>query len=274
MKLAACLVSSDLTPLYLDFFPAVHRAWRQVVGVRAILVLVADELPTSLEAFRSDIVLFPPMAGVHPAFQAQCLRLVAPQLLDTPRDEAVIISDVDMLPMRRDYYVDPLLDAKPDEFVVYRSDAMPRSSQQIIMCYSAAAPAVWGEMFGRASTTDEAATIVRRWNDNTHCSGSHGGEGWGTDQFLLFEGVERLDPKRVRRLNDRQPRFARLDRGSIGTRLSPLQRSLTRRHFYSDYHVKRPNSEFAALNAEILQLVSTGRPQPWPIDEILHRISR
>ena len=101
-------MSSDTQPLYLDFFPLVHRVWRELVGVRCVLALIAEEIPPKLEHLKDDIVLFPPIDGVHPGFHALCIRLLAPQLVE--EKNAIIVSDIDMLPMDREYFRAPLRD--------------------------------------------------------------------------------------------------------------------------------------------------------------------
>ena len=121
MRLEACIVSSDSNPAYLDFYPLVHRTWRDIVGVRAILLLIAGSIPPELRKFEKDIVLVPAMPGLHPGLQAQCARLAfAPRIPATP-DGAVITSDIDMLPLRPGYFRDPLRDLPSSTLAVARS---------------------------------------------------------------------------------------------------------------------------------------------------------
>ena len=136
MKIGKCLVSSDLNPLYLDFFPTGLRAWTEILGIKVVLVLIADEIPINLQTFKDDIILFPPIAGVHSAFQAQCARLLIPQLTPVAADEAIIISDIDMVPMNNRYYTRSIRNVSNDKLVVYRSNVL-RENREIAICYNA-----------------------------------------------------------------------------------------------------------------------------------------
>jgi hypothetical protein len=270
MQLAACLVSSDLTPLYYEFFPLVHRAWREIVGVRVVLALVADEIPAALAPYAEDIIRFPPVRGVDTAFHAQCVRLLAPQLLEVPSDQAVIISDVDMIPMSRDYYVVPLALAALEQFVVYRSNALPPESREFPICYNAATRGVWAEVFGKVAGIAEVNRVVSDWSAAVTTSDGR----WSADQRLLYDRVARFEASRVKLVVDRDTGFARLDRGGMGKRLSPLQASLVARRYYADYHMKRPYAAFASLNDRIAAMAAKGVSRPLPIDRAMYGLDR
>lgn len=258
MKLGACLVSSDLNPDYLDFFPLVNRTWKKLVGVPAILALVANEIPEPLLSMADDIILIPPVKGIHTALQAQCVRLFAPQLLAKRADGAVITSDIDMLPMNRRYYVEPIEPTRDDAFVVYRSN-MLMPDGEIAICYNAALPGTWADLTGRTPTIDAIRARLAELLGAAKYAGTHGGDGWGTDQRLLHQWVARFPRERVALLADRRTGFARLDRHGRG--LTPIQRHLARRGFYSDFHMYRPQAVHAATNeaAAALALDASGR---------------
>ncbi len=261
MKLGAVLVSSDANPLYIDFFPLVHEVWARLVGLRCVLALVADDVPPALAGLREDIIRFPPIAGVSDGLQAQCIRLLAPQLIGGPG--AVLVSDIDMLPMNRHYYLDSVAQVPDTSFVVYRSNALALHPDQIAMCYNAAAPATWARLTGhRVGTTAEAQDAVKQWVAGVGYDGTPEHPGWATDQVLLRRFVDSAGDLEVVKLTDRQTGFRRLDRSDMQGRPNALQMTLARRHEYSDYHMLRPMAVHGGTNHEIAETVLQGHPRP------------
>lgn len=267
MRLSSCLVASDLNPLYLDFFPVVRKLWMEVVGLRVKLVLIADEIPASMETWAEDIVLFPPLPGVNTAFQAQCIRLLYPALMEAEaKGGAVIISDMDIVPMCRRYYTDPISGFPDNNFVVYRGNVLISDSAQIAMCYNAARPAIWGEIFGshgRIDGIEDVRRILADWA--AQCSeydGRHGGQGWSFDQRVLFERVRAWasqgpNKTRISVLDDGKTGFQRLDRSDLmrAGALSLAQAELIRDHLYTDYHLLRPYADYKMANDRIVQIL-------------------
>ena len=272
MKIGRCLVASDPNPLYLDFFPLVHRAWRDVVGVKLDLILIAEKIPEQYLAYRDSIILFPPIEGVHTGFQAQCARVLLPQLVRLEADEAVIISDIDMVPMNKRYYINSISKLTSDQFVVYRANVL-REFSEIAICYNAALPETWGDLFGKIGNLAEAAAKIKRWHDVSSYDGSHGGAGWSTDQKLLFNAVEEFNPDRITRLTDKQLGFARLDRKRMKSKLSLRQQVLVRGRYYSDCHMKRPYSEFVELNQNVVDWTTKTIMSKLLNSEIIEKLS-
>jgi len=252
MKLGRCLVASDLNPDYLDFFPLVQRDWREVVGIEVSLVLIANDLPQSLRPFERAIRVFPPVPGLHTAFQAQCIRLLFPALLQSECSDAVVISDMDILPLRGSYFTKPLEQIEADSFVEYRSGT---PLGQVWILYNAAQPATWGEVFPGVHGESDIAEILRAWwaGGRTY-EGIRKGAGWYTDQIKLFSHLEAWETARGRgrwvKLTDRNTGFGRLDRCSPEVFPQRLARysHLLRAGYLTDFHMMQPHSEHAALN--------------------------
>lgn len=268
MRLSACLIASDLNPLYLDFFPLVHKVWTEVVGVKVKLALIADEMPEICRPFADDVLLFPPVPGIRTAFQAQCIRLLYPALMEPEADGgAVVISDMDMIPMCRRYYADTIAGFSDDTFVVYRGNVLIHDSAQIAMCYNAARPAVWNEIFGAPYGGLREIADVRRiladWaRQCPEYDGEHGGQGWSFDQRALFSLVRRWasqpqNKSRIAVLDDQQTGFLRLDRLDLMRTgaLSMAQAERVRDHLYTDYHLLRPHADYRVANERIVQIL-------------------
>jgi hypothetical protein len=250
-------VACDLEPRYLGAWPLARRAWRDVAGVEPLLVLVADEEAVPLE-LRADpsVRVFAPVAGIHTAFQAQCIRLLYPALLDC---EGVVVADVDMAPLAARYFHRPVSRIPREHFVAYRDVLLDLG--EIPICYNAALPGTWGDIFGVASESDVRDRLVE-WAHETSYSGRHGGEGWTSDQRILYRTL--LDRGRTARdvwiLDDWFTGYDRLERTALlkwGT-LDERRRSLVARGAYSDFHFPLPYEEYRELCDLVVDLAAEG----------------
>ena len=253
-RLGRVLLASDLNRDYLDFWPSTRRAWSEIVGLDPVLVLVAhrDRMPAGL-LDDPAVVPFEPVAGVHSAFQAQCIRLLYPALLET--DAAVIISDMDLYPLRASYFHDPVRLLDERFFVVYRDERLDR--REIDIMFNAALPATWGEVFG-ISTIDDIRAVLARWADGLEYDGRRGWPGWYADQRTLYEKLFSW-PERSERLwmlDDQYTRYWRLNRDKLvdETGLESWRIDGIRRREYSDFNCFVPYVEHREINDRVLAL--------------------
>lgn len=267
LHLTHVLVASDLNARYLDFWPLVRRAWRDVVGLEPVLVLIADDDSAPGDLGRDPGVhLFPPLPKLHSAFQAQCIRLLYPALLTT--HGGVLISDADMAPLSKRYFHRTARLASANGFVAYRSVFF--SEGEIPMCYNAALPSTWGEIFDVRSM-DDVRRHLSEWAHEVEYSGHHGGVGWVTDQQILYRTLTDFHRRtgRVSILGDDQTGFRRLERRDLSARgrLGGRDRFRIRSGYYSDFHCVHPYSENRALNDRVVDVaaeVAGWRRRSWP----------
>jgi hypothetical protein len=240
MKVGTIVTATDTNPLYLEFIPSFVKAWSALVPeADIVVVLIADSIPESLRSYSKHIAVFPPIPGIHTAFQAQCIRLLYPRQIT--RDEGVLITDMDMLPMNRQYYVDSIQTIPDDQFIVYRDVCLP---DEISMCYNIAHPSTWTSVFGR----ETIESLLHEWYSGTGYDGEHGGKGWGTDQTILVTMFNTWEgPKTI--LNDTLTQFRRLDRSSMWQfQDKDNLRKQIQSGFYADYHCLRPYSKHKQMN--------------------------
>jgi hypothetical protein len=181
MKLSCALVACNENPHYLAFWPVVKRAWWEIVGIPCIMVYIGNELPPSLQGDPA-VILFKPIPGWPTATQAQCIRLLYPALLSG--NGGVIVSDMDILPLQKDFFVDTIKEARDDQFVSYRETI----GDEMIMCYVTARPSVWSELF-QIQCLDDIYKRFEQWSHENPADGAHGGKGWCSDQKILFKQV-------------------------------------------------------------------------------------
>lgn len=242
----------DLSTSYLDLWPVARRAWKEIARLEPVLVLIAepDAVPPKLEADPA-VRVFPPEPDLHPAFQAQCIRLLYPPLLDA--EGAVLTSDIDMVPMNERYFHRPLMRIDRRHFVSYR-DVLPTLGE-LPICYNAALPATWASLFAIADADDVRARL-RSWAEGIDYAGVRGGPGWTTDQrrlhdVLIDRGRRNCD---VWILDDDFTGYRRLERAYVEkwrTLSDDARRGIERRAF-SDFHLLPADSQDASLNELIV----------------------
>ena len=158
MKLSCALVACNDNPHYLDFWPVVKKAWWDIVGIPCIMVYVADTIPGHLKTDPA-VIHFQPIQGWPTATQAQVIRLLYPALLKG--EGAVILSDMDMIPMQQDFFHKGFEPFHPNQFVSLRG--IDEHEKQIYMCYVGATPQTWQDLFGIQSIQDILYAAVKHW---------------------------------------------------------------------------------------------------------------
>jgi hypothetical protein len=189
MKLERAILSSNDNPKYLDFWPYVAKAWRELIGIEPVLFFIGEAGKVEKLSQHGQVIQVP----VHPDWdivnQAQSIRLWAGTKFP---EENLIISDLDMLPISREYFIDSVKKYPDNSLISYTSDVMNYGfylrSPQLPMCYLA----------GKGSTFNEILSIDTKttWEDFMMQMKS-ANMGYGTDQkyfwkkFLPYRGSDR-----------------------------------------------------------------------------------
>lgn len=227
----------------MSFVPQFLRAWTTLFPeVDIIVVVIADEMPTEFLPYQKYLRLFPVPPEISSVLASQCIRLLWPRFLSTTN--AVLITDIDMMPLQRDYYTKHIETENEQTVVVYRH-GLPH---ELYMCYVAATPTVWKEMFGDESHID----ILQRWFTEENC--------WSKDQIELTKAFNNWNgTKRI--YTDKETGFNRLCRSFIYRKPDTIERQLIedrvkihfliRSGFFTDYHAL-PNPEYTDFNEFVI----------------------
>lgn len=139
MKLKYAIVSSDSNPEYIDFWPYVSKAWNRI-GIEPILLYIDKNPPSDNILKYGKVIYHESIPDWSIAQQAQCIRFWAARIVDGP----FIISDMDMLPISKDYYNNGAAQIGDVGIISYSSDIIQyswyRSNPQYPMCYLAGDP--------------------------------------------------------------------------------------------------------------------------------------
>jgi hypothetical protein len=165
LRIDYAIVSSD-DSYYADFWPIVAWGWKRI-GITPVFFKIGSKFKIS-EDKHGIVYEVPAIEGVKTSWQAQIVRIWAYKMLEGN----LILSDMDMMPVSRDYFHNNAEPHSEDKIVVYCADAY--QDNEFPMCYVLAndrvmAPLIYG------TTWEE---FVRYLLQNC-------GEGWGTDQWCL-----------------------------------------------------------------------------------------
>jgi hypothetical protein len=140
MKLKYAVVSANNNPEYLDFWPYVAKAWKELIGLEPILLYIDKEEPSAELSKHGKVFYLESIPEWSIVQQAQSIRFWAARLLDAP----FIISDMDMLPISKKYYENGVSDIGNSGIVSYSSDVINyrwyKTNPQYPMCYLAGDP--------------------------------------------------------------------------------------------------------------------------------------
>lgn len=251
MLLDLCLLSCDLNPLYYDFYPLIRKYWKDIVGIDCILILIAEDVPYTLREERDSIILFPPLPDIPTAFQAQCIRLLYPCILTEYK--GIIISDMDMIPLQKNFFVDTIKDLSDDTFCIYRD--VISEYKQYPMCYCAGSSETWNSLFKIRIIHDLRERITSWYCKNDYQISSANSEMWAQDQIQLFNYVNNNNTTtKVVKYSDKDTNFERLDRVDIDFISKNKEEIKTQIESgkYSDFHLPRPYSAYKTLLEDIL----------------------
>ncbi len=225
MRIDRVILSSNESKKYLDFWPIVSSAWKEI-GIEPTLIY------TGKKEFSNDnenIINFY-IKGINSAFVAQNIRLLAPSLFP---DDVCLISDIDGMPLSKSYFLENIIDVKDNNFVIFRPSAA--SENMISIMWNAALGSTWSEIFEVKDRRDIEERI-RKWYPGKY---KVGGKNWYFDQIILKEylvNFENKSPNRIYKLDDQKSGFLRLNRSKLKDSKNFYDENLA----YSDFHMPRP----------------------------------
>tara|TARA_B100000282_G_scaffold284651_1_gene249416 strand:+ start:751 stop:1482 length:732 start_codon:yes stop_codon:yes gene_type:complete len=225
MRIDRVILSSNESKKYLDFWPIVSSAWKQI-GVEPTLIYTGKK---ELSNNNENILNFY-IKGINSAFVAQNIRLLAPSLFP---DDVCLISDIDNMPLSKSYFLENIIDVKDNNFVIFRPSAA--SENMISIMWNAALGSTWSEIF-QVKDRRDIEERIRKWYPGKY---KVGGKNWYFDQIILKEyliNFKHKSPNRIYKLDDKESGFLRLNRSKLKDSKKFYDENLA----YSDFHMPRP----------------------------------
>jgi hypothetical protein len=239
MKIDTVILSSNDNPDYIQFWPIVSEAWK-LMGVNPILIYTGEK---KLK-LKGDVINFN-IKNIDSSFVAQNIRILYPSLLT---NKTCLVSDIDNLPLSRNYFLDSVSSFNKNSFIIYRPDACPPN--MISMMWNAAAAATWYELF-KVDSEKKIEKYLNKWYTKNY---SIQGKAWYTDQIKLRKHVNKFSRKnksRIIELDDDALGFYRFNRNRLEKHLAIMNENPDVR--FTDFHMPRPLSEYKELINKVFE---------------------
>lgn len=252
MNINYVALSSTCDPYYLDFWPLVSKVWKLRFNYTPVLFLVHDDKSVKVSEEYGKVIYFDPLPETeYPLhIQAQCSRYWLPY---TDLNGIWMTSDIDMIPISKQYFIDSLRDISDDKIVSMNARAPYLSP----CCYIAAK----GESFKQLlNLTDSYEDYLKQVDYKTitynHTPTNHSKlfHYWGADEAHYNKKVREYPNKNKFVLTTRLGRPARdtckyrLDR--LYTKSETFKTNTLSN--YIDFHSWRPYTKYKNKIDEII----------------------
>ena len=209
MKIDFVLTASNLINKYISNYPIIYKIWKRRFSLDCYLILISDEIPNELLEYKDYIILFPEFDNLNSAYISQVIRILYPALFE---NKNVLITDVDILPISRSYFIDSIKDYDNNKFITFTNRYDKR--KQYAICYNIANSSVWKEIFNINSIDDIKNKLIEWYN--IKYIGKKNTDGWFTDQNKLYHTLENWENKKSKLiiLKDTDLDFKRIDKRS------------------------------------------------------------
>ncbi len=246
MKIDKAIVSSNMNPDYLDFWPLVSKVWKIKFNIDPVLLLICNENKEEDSEF-GKVIKIKEDETIPYYLQAQWVRF---WYLSTLKDEVGIISDIDMFPLSYKYFVDQHKNISNDNYVHINPclDSYPN----IPACYHICS----GNLFKDIMEIDDDFTqslfkLIQfsNWVNNTKCGDK---QYWFSDEkystFMLNNYEDKSKLHYLKRESG-QNGF-RVDRSNWN-----YDSNLLKQDYYFDAHSIRPYKNFKEEIDKFLKIV-------------------
>lgn len=114
MKITKAIHSSDSNPMYLDFWDTVSKIWKTKFNIEPVLIYIDENHDIPINQEYGTVIKFKPIYGVPLYLQNLWVRYWYPS---QSLDDIWLISDIDMLPISKNYFINNIKDIDDDVYV-------------------------------------------------------------------------------------------------------------------------------------------------------------
>ena len=235
MKIKYAIMSSDDNPMYLDFWPIVSELWYKKFDIQPMLVYFDDKSVDDIRktAPYGSVLKKKIIQNIPLYVQCQWVRYYMACNLDS----ICVISDIDMLPLSKYYFVDQIAGIGDDKYVHLNPcmDTYPN----IPACYHVAHSDTFGLVLGEHN--DFETSIIEVLRDCSGIDAAH------ADRKYWFVD-EKYSTMRINQHADKSIfQFIKRDGGQNGHRIDRpdwrFDLDKVRADWYYDCHSIRPYSQ-------------------------------
>lgn len=181
MKIDYSIHSSDSNSFYLDFWALASKVWKLKFNVEPILIYIDKNQDIEIDETYGTVVRLKEIEGIPNYLQNLWVRYWYPTIFP---DKVSIISDIDMFPISKEYFIDSIQSIDDDKYVHLNpaTDKLPHPLS-LPSCYHVA----------KGSKYKEVLQLADNWEDsifelyNTGLGSDHGGHLSGKDRWAADE---------------------------------------------------------------------------------------
>jgi hypothetical protein len=234
MKIKYAIHGSNNNPLYLDFWPVISKVWREKFNVIPVLGLVGNE-DGGLYDDGNGLVLKVKLDETHDsALSSQIVRMYATKYFD----DNCIISDIDMIPISKKYFIDQFEEFTNDDILVMSSHHPQMVKiNQYPMCYVVGQGKKLSKIFDCNTSWPEFYQKIPKL-------------GWYSDQVYLYECISKYGTKNIK-FPFRSFNGDRIDRMSWSYNIDRLNAGE-----YIDCHSLRPYNIYKKQVDDLISLIN------------------
>lgn len=166
------IFSTNENDLYLPYLEPISKAWENL-GFEPLCINTAEKKIVSHEEIPSGN-------------QAQMIRVLWPALFP---ERNFIVSDIDMLPLNKEYFQKISSLPKDEEIVNVSADAYQGKQVRLPICYFVGKGSTFSKITG-VKTLDDIAKVMKKWWSL--------GMGWDTDELCFTaEIIENVKNQKI-----------------------------------------------------------------------------
>jgi len=227
MEIKYAIVSSDENPLYYDFWSIVRDLWSKHIGIKPVFLFICD-IDEVIDHGEYIIHKVKRIEGIDTGLQSQIIRMYSTKFY--PND-VCITSDIDMLPLGKEYFKGICSEYDDNDMVILSSDAYPNKVRYPI-CYNVGKGSTFNEILGLDCSFEDYVNRLLKFD-----------WGWDTDELYFGEKINNFE---------NQKRIVKLKRGWYqGRALNRIDRVVwnyednkLKNGEYYDCHSIRPYSKY------------------------------
>lgn len=181
MKIDYVIVSTDDNSMYSEFWEPVKKLWFNLVGIKPLLVKITD----NNNVFEYDdcvIHNFKKIDGINTGFQSQIARMYVTKFY---QNSVCLTSDIDMLPLSKNYFVRDIESIDNNNLIIFSSDAY-QGVVRYPICYNAAKGKTFSDIMKFEDTFEEYCIKLNNM-----------GLGWDTDELYFAKMVDSFENQSI-----------------------------------------------------------------------------
>ncbi len=233
MKIDKVILSSDTNPLYLDFWPTVSKVWKEIFKIEPILALIHNN-DLNIDNKYGTIIRFEIIKDIPIYLQSLWIRY---WITSQFKDDVCIISDLDMIPLSKFYFIDQIKNICNNDYVHLNPCFVDYGT--LPSCYHVAKGYLFKEILELHNNWEDSIKHLYNLNIGNDPGGSLSGKNhWFADEKYSSEKIFQFKvkhPNRVHLIERENGR--RIDRVNWNYDLDKLYSN-----WYYDSHSIRPYS--------------------------------